>query len=390
MIITKKPRHDLLISIRATHSFFFLPGLFFALSLTACDDVTDTSINSPRTETTAHRVEVVAAKRQPVFLTQTVSGTLEAATQIRLYNEESGRIIKLPFHEGDTVNKGELLVQLDNALLKTDVDKATAAREQAKVDLSRLTKLLPKKISTEEEVAKARTILDLAVAEETRQKTRLERTSIRAPIDGLITERLFEPGDLLAQPSHITTIIDPDKIRLKALLAERWLPLVKNGQSVALSIDALGDSVFNAHIERIHPTISISTHKGVVEIVLEPVPTEAKVGQFARATIELTATDRLVIPVHAIHYEPDGAYVYRIINKPDEKTNTAKQVAEKVYFEQGQQFDALSEVLTKINPGDLIVTRGYLGLRDGKKVEIVSTTQEPVGADKLIEADTPQ
>jgi multidrug efflux pump subunit AcrA (membrane-fusion protein) len=108
-------------------------------------------------------------EQKPVALTQTVSGTLEAVTKIRLYNEESGRITQLPHHEGDFVKQGELLAQLDNELLKTDVAKASASKEQAKVDLERLKKLLPKKISTEEEVAHAHTELDLATAEEQRQ-----------------------------------------------------------------------------------------------------------------------------------------------------------------------------------------------------------------------------
>ena len=265
-----------------------------------------------------------------------------------------------------------MLIQLDNALLKTDVDKARASKEQAKVNLGRLKKLLPKKIATEEEVANARTVLDLAIAEEKRQKTRLRRTSIKAPIDGLITRRLYEPGDLLAQQSHIHTIIDPTKIRLKASLAERWIPLVRNDQPVSLRIDALGDKAFTAHVERVHPTISVGTHKGIVEIILDPVPDNAKVGQFVRAEIKLKATNRLVIPVHAIHYEPEGAYVYRVI-EDDQSVPTA----EKVFFEQGQQFGALSEALTELKVNDKIVTRGYLGLRDGKKVEIANSDKQP-------------
>jgi RND family efflux transporter MFP subunit len=347
-----------------------LLSLFFSFCLTACDDTKNTSIGGPRAEKVTHRVEVVIAEKKPVFLTQTVSGTLEAVTKIRLYNEESGRITKMPYHEGDFVKKGDLLIQLDNELLKTDVDKARASKEQAKVDLSRLKKLLTKKIATEEEVANARTVLDLAIAEEKRQLTRLRRTSIKAPIDGLITRRLYEPGDLLAQQSHIQTIIDPTKIRLKASLAERWIPLVEDGQEVALHIDALGDKTFTAHVERVHPTISLGTHKGIVEILLDPVPDNAKVGQFVRAEIKLKASNRLVIPVHAIHYEPEGAYVYRVI-----KNENSESTAEKVFFEQGQQFGALSEALTEIKINDKIVTRGHLGLRDGKKVEIANPDQ---------------
>ena len=346
-------------------------GVVGCLLLTACDS-SDTDINSHRAMQSTHRVEVITVEQKPVFLTQTVSGTLEAVTKIRLYNEESGRITKLPFHEGDVVKKGTLLVQLDNELLKTDVAKAKASREQAKLDLSRLKKLLPKKISTEEEVARAQTELDLAVAEEKRQLTRLRRTSIKAPINGLITRRLYEPGDMLAPQSHIYTIIDPTALRLKASLAERWLPLVKKDQSVTMRIDALGDTKFNATVVRIHPTINASTHKGIIEILLSPVPDGATVGQFSRTRIELTATDRLIIPVHTVHYEPEGAYVYRIIENDKSET-----VAEKVFFEQGQQFASVAEILSGLTAGDRIVSRGFLGLRTGKKVDIAGSGSDP-------------
>ena len=374
MIISKK--------LSLYRSFFAY--LTAAILVTACNSDSDLNINAKKTQQTIHRVEVIAVEKKPVFLVQTVSGTLEAVTKIRLYNEESGRIIKLPYHEGDSVKKGDLLVQLDNELLKTDVAKATASKDQAEVDLSRVKKLLPKKISTEEEVARARTILDLAIAEEKRQLTRLKRTSIKAPIDGLITKRFYEPGDMLAQQTHIHSIIDPTALRLKVSLAERWISLVTTNQVITLRIDALGDKTFSATIVRIHPTIDASTHKGIIEIQLDPVPEGAKVGQFARAEIELKATDRLVVPVHTIHYDPEGTYVFRIVASEDGKT-----VAEKVFFEQGQQFGSVTEVLTALQPGDHIVTRGYLGLRDGKKVTVAGAEHgEPLVTQQ--DSDRPQ
>ncbi|MCK4833576.1 MAG: efflux RND transporter periplasmic adaptor subunit [Gammaproteobacteria bacterium] len=365
MIISKKPPRR--IKLCGPLFRWLSASLLISLFTMACDSTDSTGINAHRAQQTVHRVEVITAANKPVSLKQTVSGTLEAVTSIRLYNEESGRITRLPYHEGDSVKKGSLLIQLDNELLKTDVAKARASKEQAKVDLSRVKKLLPKKISTEEEVARARTELDLAIAEEKRQATRLERTSIKAPIDGLITKRLYEPGDLLAQPSHIHTIIDPTALRLKANLAERWLPLVKKGQSITMKIDALGDKKFTASIVRIHPTINASTHKGTIEILLSPVPDGAAVGQFSRASVELTATDRLIIPVHTIHYEPEGAYVYRVIENDKNET-----VAEKVFFEQGQQFASVAEILSGLDEGDRIVSRGFLGLRTGKKVNVAT------------------
>ncbi len=370
MIISFQQRPVSWLCTYYTNSLAVFFSLIFSLMLSSCDNAGEAQTGSHRaanhkTPQTLHRVEVITAENKAVSLTQTVSGTLIAVKKIRLYNEESARITKLPYHEGDTVKKGTLLVQLDNALLKTDVAKAVATKQQAKLDLSRLKKLLQKNLTTEEELAQAATALDLAIAEEDRQLIRLQRTSIKAPIDGLITRRLYEPGDMLAPQSHIHTIIDPGVLRLKASLAERWLPLVKKGQRVTLRIDALGNTGFAAKVSRIHPTINASTHKGIIEILLSPVPKGATVGQFSRADIELNATNRLVIPVHTIHYEPDGAYVFRVIEDKNGDT-----VAEKVYFEQGQQFVSEAEILSGLKPGDQIVSRGFLGLRTGKKVEV--------------------
>jgi len=376
MIISKKQTGISTLYLGPSLAGKFLTATILCLILSSCDKTDHTSLNKHRTQTPLHRVEVITVENKPVSLTQTVSGTLEAVRKIRLYNEESGRITKLPYHEGDFVKQGSLLIQLDNELLKTDVAKAKASKEQAKVDLSRVKKLLAKKISTEEEVAHARTELDLAIAEEKHQLTRLRRTSIKAPIDGLITRRLYEPGDMLAAQSHILSIIDPGALQLEASLAERWIPLVKHNQTVTLRIKALGDRPFSANISRIHPTINPATHKGIIEIRLNPVPDSARVGQFAHAEIELKATERLIIPVHTIHFEPEGAYVFRVI-----EDNNGNNIAHKVFFEQGQQFNSVAEILSELKSGDKIVSRGYLGLRDGKKVEIAnnnnSTTAQP-------------
>ncbi len=75
-----------------------------------------------------------------------------------------------------------------------------------------------------------------------------------------------------------------------------------------------------------------------------------------------------MIPAHSIQYEPEGAYVFRIVDTED-----GNPVAEKVYIEQGQQFGTVTEVLSALRAGDRIVTRGYLGLRNGKKVTVTNT-----------------
>lgn len=365
-------------------------GVLFVLLLSACQpgDQTGSSSAAGKNRPSQHRVDVVLVRDRPVSVKQTVSGTLEAITRIRLYNEESGRIISLRYHEGDQVKRGSVLAQMDNELIKTELAKARASRAQAEVDLARLKKLLPKQISTEEEVARARTELDLAIAEQNHQQIRLQRSTIKAPIDGIITERHFEPGDKVAEHSHIHTIIDPDGIRLRADLSERLLPMVSEDQAVTVKIDAIGNKGFDAHISRIHPTVDSSTHKGTIEIELAALPPDApykiRVGQFARAELLLETSGRKLIPAHTIHYEPEGSYVYRVISDDEGKT-----IAQKVAFQQGQQFGDQVEVLSRLEAGDMIVSRGHLGLRPGRKV-VVTNLEELAEDQPQVQPQTQQ
>ena len=209
------------------------------------------------------------------------------------------------------------------------------------------------------------------MAEENYQQIRLQRSTIKAPIDGIITERHFEPGDKVAEHSHIHTIIDPDGIRLRADLSERLLPMVSEDQAVTVKIDAIGNKSFDAHISRIYPTVDSSTHKGTIEIELAALPPDTpysiRVGQFARAVLLLETSGRKVIPAHTVHYEPEGSYVYQVISDDDGNT-----VVEKAAFQQGLQFGDQVEVLSQLETGDMIVSRGHLGLRAGKKVMVTN------------------
>ncbi len=348
----------------------FISGISCCLLLlSGCEENRDNSYTDRRSSNTTHRVEVATITVESLSIIKKVSGNLEAVTRQRIYNEESARISRLPFFAGDKVKRGDILVQLDDALIRTEVAKALASYRQAEADLTRLKKLMPKNIATEEEVALARTALDLAKADVDYQRTRLNRTTLKADSDGVVTERLFEPGDLIPAQSHILTIIDPSRLRVKVYLGERLLPLVQPEQAVTLRIDALGSQDFTAKVSRIYPTVDSNTHKGTIEIELNPVPENALAGQFVQVTFQLKLDAQLVLPTRSIQLEPAGAYVYRI-TESDRKPEKPDVKVEKIYFEKGPQFADKTVVKEGLSPGDRIVTRGFLGLRHDKTVEI--------------------
>ena len=339
--------------------------LLLSLAISACESPDNTSHGKRPAQT--HHVEIIAASVAPVSHQQTVSGTLEAITSVRLYNEESGRITHLPYHEGDSVKQDEVVITLDGSLIQAELDKAIAEHKQAKADLLRLKKLVEKKLASDEVMGLAQTALNVAAAEEKLQRTRFLFTTIKSLFSGVVTERNNEPGDAVSQHSHILSLIDPTTLHINMQLSESWLPLIDQRGTVDIIIDALSNTVHKGIITRIYPTIDPNTRKGVVEVELQPLPKGAKAGQLARVKITSTPVDKLVIPSYAVHHDYKGAYVFVIDNELK---------AKKTYIKKGLQFEHEIEIAEGLSPGENIVTKGFNSLRDGKTVKIVTKNNE--------------
>ena len=344
--------------------------LIAVLTLAGCDKGDDS--HSKRRPVSPHLVETMMASIQPVSHQQVLSGTLEASISVKLHNEEAGRISTLPLHEGDAVTQGQTVAAMDSEMIKAELDKASAQHQQAIIDYKRLKKLLPKKLASEEEVARSLTTLNIAKAEAELQQLRMDRTQIRAPFDGVISQRNNEPGDTVSARSHILSLIQVDKLMVKVKVSAQWLTLINKGDIMQISIDAIGDASTPARVERIHPEIDPSTRKGTIELMLDPVPAQARAGQLARVHLKSHINDRLVIPAHAIHHDIDGAYIY-LLEEIEDKTTVHKR-----YIKKGMQFGEWTEAISGIALNDTLITKGFLGLRDGKAVSIVNSPANPV------------
>ncbi len=303
-------------------------------------------------------VETARAEQRELAQTLKAVGTLEAVRRVDIVTQEEGTLVHLPWFEGDAVAEGEILLRLDDAVIRAELDKARANRRQAELDLKRLQGLVPKRLASEDELARARTALALARAEEALLQTRLARTVVRAPFSGVITRRLREPGDALPRHTHVLSMVDPRRLRVRVAVSELVLPDLAAGQPVAVTIDALGGETHPGRIARVHPTVDPSTRKGLVDAVLDPVPGGARPGQLCRVTLRGTARPRLVVPFSAVRHDASGAYVFRI------EDGTARRRPVRT----GRVLETWMEVLDGLAPGDEVVTQGFLGLENGRPV----------------------
>ncbi len=341
----------------------FAPSLtaLAVLALAACDQPPDTPRAKRKPAARAHLVEVVTVQAERLVHTTQRTGTLAARRSVRIFNQEEGRIEQLAVHEGSPVKQGQVLVRLDARLLAVQLDKAVATRKQAEDDLKRIKALSAKRVATRERLGQAETQLSVAKAEEALIRTRLDYAEIKAPFDGIVTERRVEPGDVAPRHSHLLTLIDPKTLYTKVAVSELMLPRLKVGSGVDVRIDALGDKVWPGRLGRIHPTVDPRTRQGLVEVEMVEVPASASAGQLCRVTLRAPEVIRKVVPFAALRHDQQGEYIFLVTDGKAALRRTRT----------GLRLDDRVEVLDGIEAGDKVVVRGFLDLAPGKPVSIV-------------------
>lgn len=337
-------------------------GLFLLLTGCGADDKTGNA--QRKRAATDHLVTVFAAERSPAAALHERPGSLRFRRLVRIYNQEEGRITALEVFEGDPVASGDLLVRLDDDLLRAQLDKAHATKEQKELDLQRQERLRKKRAVSEDELAQARTALTVAQAEERLLRTRLAFTQIQAPFAGVITERHVEPGDFVAKNSHLLTLADPGSLVAEVYASELVLPQVALGDPVRLRIDALGADHFEGKVLRIHPALDQTSRQAIVEVALDPIPDGTRAGQFVRATLSTAAVDRLLIPFRAVRRDREGEFLWLLNNTGEAEhrpVRTGLHIADRI------------EILEGLAPGEQVITRGFLGLAENKAVKVVES-----------------
>ena len=322
----------------------------------------DSSSQKPSRKPPENLVETIFSSHHTISVKQTITGTLQAIRKVRIINQVQGLLTALPVYPGDIVKQGQVLVQLDDSLLKAEVKKAEATLNQAKVDYRRLKDLAPRNLASESEVAQARTLNDIAMADLHLKQTELSHSKIHAPISGVIAQRLAEPGDVIPLHSHLLTLLDTSSLKAEIHLSELLLPLVNIGNPVDITIDALGDQTFKGKIQRIYPVIDENTRRGTIEIILNPVPAGALAGQFCRVSIHTLSKSRLMIPYDTVRHDKQGAYVFALNDNKAQRINITT----------GIQQDNLIEVLEGLTDKQQIISKGFFGLKDKMKVKVIS------------------
>ena len=299
-------------------------------------------------------VEQVFVREVPQLSTYT--STVQAYVKNNIAPQMAGRIAKIHAEIGDFVVKGQILAEMD----KTSLLQAQLQLQNQEVELNRLKTLYETGgISKSDFDA-----IELAYNVAKSQVANLEEnTTLRSPINGVITARNYDAGDMYAMSAPIYTVEQIRPVKLLVGISESDYTKVKKGDSVEIKADAVPDLTFYGKVEKIYPTIDAATRTFLTEVVVNNNYNTLRPGMFARVTVDFGSNNNVVIPdVAVVKQQGSGERFVYVLN--EDGTVTYQKVV------LGVRMGTEYEVLEGLSDGAKVVTGGQIRLKDGIKVTV--------------------
>jgi membrane fusion protein (multidrug efflux system) len=306
-------------------------------------------------------VEVAALERGAIEAVLRFSANLEAERQVQVFAEAPRRVTRLLVEEGDRVGKGQLLVRLQNEEQRSSVAKVESQLKQSRRELEQQKDLFEQDLVTEQVYNDAAYAVERFELELTDARRQLGYTEVRAPIAGVVTERLVNLGDHVKVNQALFRIVDFDSIVARIYVPEKELRRLRKDQEARLRADALGGHSFAGSIDRISPVVDPGT--GTVKVTVAS-PDEGGLRPGMYVEVELVTAlhqNALLVPKRALAYDNDQVFVFRL---GEERRVERLKVA--ALLENADFIEPAGE----LEPGDQIVVAGQSGLKDGGLVRL--------------------
>jgi membrane fusion protein, multidrug efflux system len=317
------------------------------------------AVSSARVE----QVEWVAA-RQAV-------GSLVADRGVTLGTEVPGAVREITFDPGSDVKKGQVLVRLDASTERAQLDAASAEATLAKLSLERARTLRRNESSTQSDLDAAEARSKQARAAVAGLEATLAKKTLRAPFDGRISIRQVELGQILAPGTPIASLQSVSPMHSEFWVPQQALSELAVGQRARLGTDAFPAAHWDGQITIVNPEVDPATRNVRVRATFANDDGRLRPGMFANVEIfAAEAKPRLVIPATAVIYAPYGDSVYAIEEKKDEKTGRAGPVARQKFVRLGERRGDFVAVVSGLEKGETIVSRGAFKLRNGAPVTV--------------------
>jgi RND family efflux transporter MFP subunit len=363
-----------------------------ALVLTGCNrigaDAKSQGAAAPAIQVTPE--DVLTVKAGQLSAGPLVTGSIQPERRADLRAEVSAVVMGVLKENGQPVQRGDLLVRLDDTSIRDSLVSAQEAERAASQAYDQAERQHQRmKTLREQGMASAQQLEDAEVRRNTTQsdlsaaKTRVvtarqmfQRTEVRAPFDGIVADRKVSAGDTAQVGKELLKVIDPRSLRFEGLISSDAIQSVKVGQAVSFRVNGYGKQEFAGKVKFVAPTANPTTRQ--VEVIVE-IAADAPArlaGLYAEGRVEATTTSALMIPDSAIVRDGEKSFAWRI------KGNALQKVTLALGDRDPRRGDYV--VRGGIADGDRLLRNPVATVKDGQAVREVASAVTAVTAPVMI------
>ncbi|MGC9330746.1 MAG: efflux RND transporter periplasmic adaptor subunit [Bacteroidales bacterium] len=308
-------------------------------------------------------VKIAQLTQDTVERTLSYTANLEAWKVVYFAPAKPGRIKKINVDEGDHINKGQELVQMD----QTELTQALIQLDNARTNFQRMDTLYNLNSISKQQYDQAKTQLDLAKAN---IEFLQENTSLKAPFPGIVTAKHYEDGEIYsgapntqAGKAAVVTLMQISPLKVMVNISERQFPYIKTGMKAQIKSDLYPNAIFTGQVYRIYPTIDPATRTFQTEIKIDNPNEKLRPGMFVTVHITIKDEATMVVPAIAVIKQQgtNNCYVFIAEN------GTARKIPVKIGARFDDQFEIISD---ELETGMDLIVAGQPNLRHGDSIKI--------------------
>lgn len=293
-------------------------------------------------------------------------GNISSANSITVTTEVTGKIKNIAFKEGEKVEVGQLLIELDSDTYDSNVKYAKANLNLSQLETERKKSLYQKGVISKQAYDEA--VADLKKNQESVNIAleSLAKSKIYSPVNGVIGIRIVNKGDLVAQADKIVTIQNFDGVELNIQIPDIYLNKLQIGTKVIAKAEIYPDKQFEGQVIAIDPLLDEQSKLAKVKAKINNDGKKLYPGSFVKTEIILSEREGLILPDSAIFKTTQGDLAYKIIDG-------------KVVFQPiktGYRNKDKIEVVEGITKDDLIISAGHLKLGPGSEVQVINQEEK--------------
>jgi len=328
--------------------------------------------------------DVIVARTQTLTRTLTISGGLKAVTSAVVKAKVASELKSLTVREGDSVRAGQVIGQLDTTEFEWRIKQAEQTALSARTQLDIAKRALENNRALVAQGFISATALETAIsteagaaashqaaiaATELARKSRADAVLV-APISGVVSQRLAQPGERVAIDAKVIEVVDLSRIELEAAVAPEDVGGVQVGQTARLSVDGLSEPA-TAKVVRINPSTQAGTRAVMVYLALQPQP-GLRQGLFARGSIELQRKSAIAVPVSAVRIDQARPYVMAIDGP--KTVQRAVELGARGEAAIDGRVEAAVEIVSGVADGTMLLRSTVGAVRDGTLVKVAAAS----------------